>query len=82
MARAKNPPRLRHILGYLGFQGFEGGKFLLGAQAVEEGDFDVLAVNVLVEIEEMQLEDALTGGGADGGAEAEVDDAFERNVAP
>jgi len=78
----EDPPGLGDILGDPGFQRVQRAEFLLGAQAGAEGDFDVLAVDVLVEIEEVEFQDALAGGGANGGADAEVDDAFERAASP
>ena len=47
------------VEGDLGFQGVEGGEFLLGAEEGAECDFDVFAVEVVVEVEEVEFEEAL-----------------------
>ena len=49
----EHPPCLRDIPGDLRFQGVERGEFLLRAQAEAEGDFHVLAVDFLVEVEKV-----------------------------
>ena len=55
---------------------------MLSPQAREESDFDILPVDFLVEIEQVQLQQALTARGSDGGPDAEIDDPFEGKVAP
>ena len=63
------------VLRDLGAEGVEGGEFLLGAEELAEGDFEVFAVDGFGEVEEMHLEDAFAAGVFDGRADADVHDA-------
>src|SRR5262249_14358297 len=58
--------------------GVEAGELLLGAEEAAEADFEVFAVDVAVEIEEVHFEDALAAGVRDRGAHADVGDAAQR----
>ena len=66
---------VRGIEGDLGAEGVEAWEFLFGAEEAAEGDFEVLAVEVAGEIEEVHFEDALARGVSDRGADADIHDA-------
>ena len=66
-----------HVLQNLRFQLFDAGEFLFVAQFVQEADEDALAVEVAVEIEQVDFEFLRTVV-ADGGVEAEAGDAAPR----
>ena len=74
----KNFAGLGDVLCDLGAEGVEGREFLLGAEELAEGDFEVFAVDGFVEVEEMHLEDALAAGVFDRRADADVHDAGQR----
>ena len=61
----------------LGFEGVEGIEADLVADAGDEADVEGAAVEVAGEVEEVDFEVAGGGGEVDGGAEAEVGDAWE-----
>ena len=63
------------VLCDLRAEGVEGREFLLGAEEFAEGDFEVFAIDGVVEVEQMHFEDALAAGGLDGRADADVHDA-------
>ena len=66
-----------HVLQNLRFQLFDAVEFLFVAQFVQEADEDALAVEVAVEIEQVDFEFLRTVV-ADGGVEAEAGDAAPR----
>ena len=58
----------------LGLEGFDGRKLLFAAQLLDEGNFEVLAVEVATEIEDVNFDEAAGDGVWEGGTEADVDD--------
>jgi hypothetical protein len=75
----KNHPCLCNVRSDLGFERIGIGKRHFFAQEGEVGDFEVLAVKVAVEIEEMDFEGVEAIGG-EGGAPAEVEDGLMEGV--
>lgn len=59
------------VLLNLGFEGFEGGELLFMTEHRNKSDFDLLSVDVLIEVKKVNFEDAFALG-LDGGANTNV----------
>ena len=59
----------------LGLEGGQRWKGFLCANELMESDFDFLAVEVLIEVKEMDFQNSWTGGNFDGGADPDICDA-------
>lgn len=70
------------IAGDLRAEFFDAGEFFFRAQVPSEGEFELLSVNLLAEIEEMNLEDAFAAGRRDGRTNANIDHSAESFRAP
>ena len=60
--------------GDLRFEGVGGLEFLFATQFADENHFEFLSVNVAVEVEDVDFEDALVAPSFKCGATSEVDD--------
>src|SRR5437763_2834562 len=63
-----------HVSRDLFSQSFHAFKFLLGAKKLHEFDFDISAINVAMEIEQMNFDHALGLFAGNSGSESDIDD--------
>lgn len=66
----------------LSFESVERIEFEFGTKEVEEGDFDILTIEIFLEIEEMHFEETSGKGVFDGGTDADIGDGGDLAILP